>query len=103
MITASVLLIVTAEVVVLSVLLSPSFTRTPVSSVNASLVPEPSSLVTTEIVFDASNFAASEPAPDEPFDEELALPQPANAETARTPNNAVAVIFLVIDSFEFSP
>lgn len=89
MITASVLLIVTAEVVVLSVLLSPSLTRTPVSSVKASLVPEPSSLVTTEIVFDASNFAASEPA----FDEELALPQPANAETARTPNNAVAVIF----------
>lgn len=103
MITASVLLIVTAEAVVLSVLLSPSLTRTPVSSVNASLVPEPSSLVTTEIVFDASNFAASEPASDEPFDEEFAPPQPANAETARTPNNAVAVIFLVIDSFEFSP
>ena len=69
------LLIVTAEVVVLSVLLSPSLTRTPVSSVNASLVPEPSSLVTTEIVFDASNFAASEPASDEPFDEEPAPPQ----------------------------
>ena len=96
MITASVLLIVTAEVVVLSVLLSPSLTRTPVSSVKASLVPEPSSLVTTEIVFDASNFAASEPALDEPFDEEPAPPQPANVLNAITPINCVYVIFLVI-------
>ena len=59
MITASVLLIVTADEVVLSVFVSPSLTRTPVSSVKASLVPEPSSLVTTAIVLLVSNSAHS--------------------------------------------
>ena len=89
---------VTASVLVVSVFVSPSLTRTPVSSTKASRVPEPCSLVITEsdlLVSKALVF-------DEPALLELS-PQPANAlaiitPAANTDNNFVLVFFINIIS-----
>ena len=106
-ITASVPFTVTASVLVVSVFVPPSLTRTPVSSTKASRVPEPCSLVITEsdllvskaLVFDEP--ALLELSPDA-VDEELP-PQPANAlaiitPAANTDNNFVLVFFINIIS-----
>mgnify|MGYP007097355512 FL=1 len=81
-ITASVPFTVTASVLVVSFFVSPSLTRTPVSSTKASRVPEPCSLVITESVLLVSKAPALDEsallAPSLAVDDELP-PQPANA------------------------
>ena len=105
-ITASVPFTVTASVLVVSFFVSPSLTRTPVSSTKASRVPEPCSLVITESVLLVSKAPALDEsallAPSLAVDDELP-PQPANAPAIITPaantdNNFVLVFFINIIS-----